>query len=213
VAHDRTAKHEKRRRLFETASAQAGYFSAAQARSAGYSAHAVLYHAATGTFERISRGFYRIREFPSSSHEDVIAAWVKAGFDRAVVSHETALSLHDLSTVRPHKIDLTVPREFRPPGNRPRWPSVCIHTTTRAFGRGDVVRRFGVRITSPARTIIDTAEAGTDPEYIVDGVAAALERGLVTSEDLKRAAQGRPARVERLLDRAIEEARRGTAVR
>ncbi len=211
MADNRTTKHEKRRRLYETGSAQAGYFSAAQARAAGYSAHAVLYHVATGTFERVSRGFYRLRDFPSSSHEDVIAASVKAG--RAVVSHETALSLYDLSTVRPRKIDLTVPRALRPPGNRPGWPSVRIHTTTRVFGRGEVVRRFGVRITSPARTIIDTAEAGTDPEYIVDAVANALERGLVKDEDLKRAAQDRPTRVTRLIERAIEAARRGAAVR
>lgn len=213
MARDRTTKREKRRRLFETASTQAGYFSAAQARAAGYSAHAVLYHVATGDFERVSRGFYRLREFPSSSHEDVIAAWVKAGPDRAVVSRETALSLYELSTVRPHKIDLTVPRELRPPGNRPRWPSVRIHTTTRAFGRGEVVRRFGVRITSPARTVLDAAEAGTDPEYIVDAVATALERGLATDGDLKHVAQHRPARVKRLIERAIEETRRGAAVR
>lgn len=207
------SRRERRRRLFEKASAQAGYFSASQARDAGYSAHAVLYHVRAGNFERISRGFYRLREFPSSSHEDVVAAWVKAGPDRAVVSHETALSLYELSTVRPHKIDLTVPRELRPPGNRPQWPSVRIRTTTRGFGRRDVVRRFGVRITSPARTIADAAEAGTDPEYIVDAVANTLARDLATEEDLKRAVQERPTRVKRLIERAIEEARRGSTVR
>lgn len=37
---------------------------------------------AAGDFERVSRGFYRLREFPSSSHEDVIAAWVKTSTDR-----------------------------------------------------------------------------------------------------------------------------------
>jgi predicted transcriptional regulator of viral defense system len=47
-------------------------------------------------------------------HEDVIAAWVKAGRERAVVSHETALALYDLSPVRPRKLHLTVARAYRP---------------------------------------------------------------------------------------------------
>ncbi len=192
-------------RLFDIASVQAGYFTAKQARQAAYSPQNLAHHAATGRFERVMRGFYRLREFPSLPHEDVIAAWVKVGPDRAVVSHETALALYELSTVRPHAIDLTVPRERRPPGNRPQLSAVRIHTTTRPFRRGDVVQRFGVRTTSPALTIVDAAEAGTDPDYIVQAVKGALERGLLTKDELFAAVGDGSKRVRGLITRAVEE--------
>ncbi len=193
-------------RLHQIASVQAGYFSAAQAHTVGYTRQNLAYHVRVGRFERISRGFYRLREFPSSSYEDVIAAWVKAGSEHAVVSHETALALYELSTVRPHKIDLTLPRRRRPPGNRPRLPAVQIHTTTRPFNSGEVIQQFGVRLTSPARTIVDAAESGTDPAHIVEAVREALARGLVTPRELEASARGRSKRIRRLIARAAQEA-------
>lgn len=200
-------------KLYHTASLQGGYFTARQARAAGYTKQNIAHHVDTRRFERVSRGFYRLREFPAEPHEDVIAAWVKTGPDRAVVSHETALALYELATVRPRKISLTVARDQRPAGNRPHLPALLIHTTTRPFRPGDVVKRFGVRITSPVRTIADAAEAGTDPSFIIEAVARALDTGLVTAEELRRAASGRPNRVRVLIDRAIQEARRHAPVR
>lgn len=204
---------EKRQRLFEIASTQGGYFTAAQARAVGYSPRALVYHGTTGGFERISRGFYRLREFPALSQEDVIAAWLKVGPDKAVVSHETALALYELSTARPRKIDLTVLREKRPSGNRPLPSAVRIHTTTQSFESREVVQRFGVRVTSPARTIVDAAAEGTEPEYIHEAVSRALGRGLLTEKELDAAAEERSARVRRLVRRAIEEAKGGPTVR
>ncbi len=206
-------KVEKRQRLFELASTQGGYFTAPQAHATGYTPRSLVYHVAAGYFERVTRGFYRLREFPSLPHEDVIGAWVKVGEDRAVVSHETALVLYELSTVRPRKIDLTVPREARPPGNRKRLPAVRIHTTTRPFRPGDLVQRFGVRITSPSRTIADSAEVGTDPDHVVQAVIEGIQRGLVAEDDLQRVTRDRSARVRRLIGRATEEAMHGAPVR
>lgn len=80
----------RRQRLLEIASSQRGegHFTAAQARALGYDTSTITYHARTGRFERVSRGFYRLAEFPALPYEDVIAAWVKAGPERAVVSHD-----------------------------------------------------------------------------------------------------------------------------
>lgn len=200
-------------RLYQVASLQGGYFTAKQARAVGYTKQNIAHHVDTGRLQRVSRGFYRLREFPTQPHEDVIAAWVKAGPDRAVVSHETALALYELSTVRPRKISLTVPRDQRPAGNRPQLPAVVIRTTARPFRQEEVVKRFGVRISSPVRTIADAADAGTDPSFIVEAVGRALDTGLVTADELRKAARGRPRRVRSLIDRAIEETRRHASVR
>ncbi|MGQ0569382.1 MAG: type IV toxin-antitoxin system AbiEi family antitoxin domain-containing protein [Armatimonadota bacterium] len=127
-----TTLAEKRRQLFELAATQGGYFTAAQARALGYSSRSLVHHGRAGHFERVSRGFYRLAELPALPHEDVIAAWVKARGDRAVVSHETALALYELAPIRPRRIHLTVSRAHRPHSDRPQLPAVQIHTATAA---------------------------------------------------------------------------------
>jgi hypothetical protein len=134
-----------RRRLFEIASRQAGYFTARQAHEARYSRWSLYHHVKTGTLERVAYGFYRLPEFPGSSFEDVIAAWLKAGPDRAVVSYETALLLHDLSSIKPRKVHLTVPREARRRRAGPLLPGVQIHTTTVPFQPRETIWRQGAR--------------------------------------------------------------------
>lgn len=196
---------KRRQQLFEIASAQSGYFTAAQARTLGYDTSTTTHHARTGRFERVSRGFYRLAEFPSLPHEDVIAAWVKAGPERAVVSHDTALSLYELAPSRSREIHLTVPWSERP-RHHPSLAAVRIHTTKEPLRRDEVVQRFGVRITSPARTIADLAEVGGDPSVVIEAAARARETGLVNIDELRRAAADRSERVRKLIERAIEEA-------
>jgi hypothetical protein len=70
-----------------------------------------------------------------------------------------------------------------------------------------------MRITSPARTIVDAAEAGTDPSVIVEAVDRALEEGLFVADELRRTTEGRSERVRKLIERAIEEAGRHAPVR
>lgn len=195
-----------RRKLFETASGQSGYFTARQAHEAGFSRWSLYHHVKTGTFERVAHGFYRFPEFPASSYEDVRAAWLQTGPDRAVVSFETALLLHELSSIRPRKIHLTVPREARRRRAGSLLPAVQVHTTTKPLGTGEVIWTHGVKATSPARTLIDVAEGGVDPSEVIGAVAQALSRGLVTPHELRDATAERPARVVELIDHALAEA-------
>ena len=187
-------------RLFRAASQQGGYFTAAQARTSGFSWASLSYHAGRGRFIRVRRGLYRLREYPGSTREDVIAAWLAAGRDDAVVSHESALDLLGLSDVVPDKVHLTLPRSKR---YRPAPPGVAVHTTTKPLGPGDVVVREGVRVTSAVRSIVDAAEAGTAPEQIVAAITESLDRGLATRPQLLDAARSRSKRVEQLVQRGI----------
>ncbi|MDQ7840524.1 MAG: type IV toxin-antitoxin system AbiEi family antitoxin domain-containing protein [bacterium] len=196
---------ERRQRLFEVASSQGGYFKAAHARALGYETSTITHHARTGRFERVSRGFYRLAEFPALPYEDVIAAWVKAGPERAVVSHDAALALYELAPSRSRQIHLTVPWEQRP-RHRPALAGVRIHTTKKPLRRDEVVQRFGVRVTAPARTIVDVTEVGVDPSVVIEAVARALDTGLVTADELRKAVGDRSERVRNLIERAIAEA-------
>jgi predicted transcriptional regulator of viral defense system len=189
-------------RLFELASEQGGYFTAAQARARGFSKALLAHHAKSGRFLRVRQGLYRLREYPSSPREDVIAAWLATGKEVAVVSHESALEILGLSDVVPEIVHITVPRAMR---YRSASPRVAIHTTTRRLGKSEVVVRNGIRLTAAERTIIDAAEAGTAPEQIIAAVDQALDRGMATKTKLLANAKSRGGRVEGLVRQAIQE--------
>jgi predicted transcriptional regulator of viral defense system len=199
------SRTEKLQRLFELASTQAGYFTAVQARELGYSPRSLVHHVAAGHLDRVSRGFYRLIGVPAATHEDVVAAWLKLAPRRAVVSHGTALALYDLAPSRSREVHLTLPRELRPRAKRSRTV-VRLHTTAVPLSQTEVSHRFGVRITSPARTIADIADIGADPSVVIEATARALATRLVTPEELHGAVRGRSARVRRLIGRAIDEA-------
>lgn len=182
--------------LFNIASEQAGYFTAAQARAAGYSWPLLSYHAKRGRFVRAAHGLYRLRDYPSSPREDLVSAWLRLA-PGAVVSHESALELLGISDVVPGSVHLTVPRARR---RLVRQPGVTIHTTTRPIDAAEVVARDGVSVTAPERTIVDVAEAGIAPEQVVAAIRQAVDRGLTTAARIRAAADGRPRRVRRLVE-------------
>jgi predicted transcriptional regulator of viral defense system len=188
--------------LYRIAESQAGYFTAEQALEAGMDRSTLVHHARTGgRYERVRRGLYRLRHFPSSPNEHVVAAWLALS-SPAVVSHESALELYDLSDVIPNTVHITLPRAKR--GQRAR-PGVRFHALADPPGPNETRRVAGVVVTTPERTIVDSLEAGTQPEQIELAVRQALERGLTTPRRLRIAATNRPARVQRFIDRLLSE--------
>lgn len=188
--------------LFSVASGQGGYFTATQARQRGYSFALLSYHVRSGRFRRIRRGLYRFHEYPESSREHVLAAWLAAGKE-AVVSHESALDLLELSDVVPGVVHLTVPRSRR---HLPVLPGVRFHTTARGLRGAEKLRREGVVVTSAARSIADAAEAGTAPEQIEMAVVEAVHRGLTTPPQLREVVAERSRRVGGLVEGALKKA-------
>ena len=187
--------------LYRVAGAQAGYFTARQALAAGMDRSTLRHHARPGgRYERVHRGLYRLRHFPTSSHEHVVAAWIPLREAGAVVSHESALELHDLSDVIPVAVHLSLPRAKR--GQRPR-PGVRLHTLERPPGASEVRTVRGVPTTSPERSIVDALDAGTQPEQVELAIDQALARGLTTHRRLRAAAAERPDRVRRFIERTL----------
>lgn len=199
------SRTERLQQLYELAGGQAGYFTAVQARSLGYSPRALIHHVAAGHVDRVARGFYRLVGIPVSPHEDVVAAWVRYQPRAAVVSHETALALYGLAPSRARGIHLTVPRARRLRAPQPDSATV-VHTATTPLRRDEVAQRFAVHLTTPARTIVDVADAGTDPQVVMEATAHALRSGLVSSSEVHEAARGRSLRVRQLIARVLQEA-------
>jgi predicted transcriptional regulator of viral defense system len=189
--------------LFGIASEQAGYFTTRQAHDAGFSSPLIRHHVRTGRFMHIARGLYRLRDYPSTPREEVLAAWLGLA-PNAVVSHESALDILGLSDVIPDAIHLTVPRAFRKSSSR---PGVTVHTTIRPVRPSDIVTRDGVRLTNAARTIADVAEAGMAPDQVERAVRSAVERGLATPRQLRAAVSSRGRRVQNLVESATAQPR------
>jgi predicted transcriptional regulator of viral defense system len=150
----------------------------------------------------VARGLYRLRDYPSSPREEVVAAWLRLAPD-AAISHESALELLDLSDVIPDSIHLTVPRSRR---KLVRQSGVTVHTTTRPLGPDDVLTREGVRVTTPERTIVDVAESGIAPEQTVMAIRQAIERRLTTPVRVREAARTRSRRVRDLVESGVARA-------
>jgi predicted transcriptional regulator of viral defense system len=174
---------ETERSLLTIASGQGGYFTAAQALSVGYTYRQQHFHRERGNWLLIDRGLFRLRDYPSSPHEDLIrwAFWSRArdGTIQAAVSHESALAFHDLGDVMPAKLHLTVPKGFRK-----RAPGACIlHYGDLA--EQDIERHEGFLMTTPFRTIKDVAESPLSPEHLIKALREALSRGLIRRKQLE----------------------------
>ncbi len=185
------------RALLSTALEQGGYFTAKQARKTGYDYPHIEYHESTGSFEKVGHGLYRLSTLPPGENDDLIrlSLWSRDRADQpqAVVSHETALVLHEISDLLPSRIHLTVPPTFRKKPPR----GVVLHKAT--LDRTDVEDRGGFRVTTPLRTLLDAAASGTSQEELRKAVREALGRGLVRKTKLAEMAKGAP-HFARLLD-------------
>lgn len=188
--------------LYRQAEAQAGYFTAGQAVDAGMDRSTLHHHARPGgRYERVRRGLYRLRHFPSSPHEHVVAAWLPLRDAGAVISHESALELHGLSDVIPDAVHLSLSRSGR--GQR-RRPGVRLHTQINPPTETEVRYVAGLPVTSPERAIVDALEAGAQPEQIEMAIHQALERGLTTPRRLRAATSARAGRVRKFIERALD---------
>lgn len=186
-------------RFYRLAEDQAGYFTAAQAVAAGLSRRLLSYHSTGGgSLIRVDRGLYRLRNYPRSPREDLVATWLAVGRPiDAVVSHDTALELYDLSDAIPAAVHLTAGREHR--GHRSRRPGVSLHFVTGGVPASDRTTREGLPLTSVERTLLDSLAVHGTTEQTELAVAQALDRGLTSIGRLTaRAADGSKAGQERL---------------
>ncbi len=166
--------------LYDMASGQQGMFTTQQAAAAGYSPQLLVHHVNSGLAQRVQRKIYRLVHFPPGDHEQLVAAWLWSE-QAGVVSHETALSLHDLSDVLPAQIHLTLPTAWR--RRRLRVPEgIVLHHAD--IARVDRVWFGPVPTTGPRRTLEDCARDDLSPDLLQQGARQALRRGLVTLGEL-----------------------------
>lgn len=171
--------------LFEIAERQQGYFTAGQAADVGYQLGSQAHHVKAGNWVRASRGIYRLDRFPQSDEEQLViySLWSRnrAGIPEGVYSHQTALSIHELSDVNPAKLHMTVPPSFR---RSAKVPSILFLHRASLDGK-DVEQRQGFRVTRPLRAIVDLAASElVSHDIIAQALGEGRNRGLITAREI-----------------------------
>jgi predicted transcriptional regulator of viral defense system len=178
---------DQQAKLNEFVLAQQGYFTTKQAITAGFSSRSHLYHVQTGTWIKDYRGVYRLAQFPVSA-EGQYVLWTlwscnRQGIPQGVYSHQTALSIHELSDVMPARLHMTVPPAFRRNAARPKI--LCLHKAELA--KGDIVQLQGFQVVRALRAIVDLlVEENESRDHLRQSLQQGLDRGLITQGELRQ---------------------------
>ena len=171
--------------LFAVAEGLQGYFTSKQATNAGYQLGSQAHHVKSGNWTRVERGIYRLTRFPQSSEEQLViyALWSRnrEGRPEGVYSHQTALSIHELSDVNPAKLHMTVPVAFRRTAKTPNV--LVLHRSN--LDQKDIELRQGFAVTRPLRTIADLAVAESTARGLVQQALMEGRRsGVITAREI-----------------------------
>jgi predicted transcriptional regulator of viral defense system len=175
-------------RLVRLAEAQQGFFTTWQAIKAGYSDNTHPYHVRAGHWLRHCRGVYRLAHFPFPEDGEMMGWYLwscnRAQKPQGVYSHQTALSLYDLSDVMPAKLHLTVPTSFRRSTPIPR----VLQLHRGELSAQDIARLRGFAVTRALRAVLDLSIAQTVSfDIIRQAFEDGTRRGLITLLELDRA--------------------------
>ena len=181
----RNSRNKAAKRLYEIGEEQQGFFTTKQAKAAGYAENTHPYHVHAGNWIRENRGIYRLAKFPQTERPDLMlwSLWSRnrAEAVQGVYSHQTALSLHDLSDVMPAKLHMTVPMNFRRNSEIPRV--LVLHYADLRHDGIEILD--GVRVTKPMRTIVDLLIDGEVPlDTLRQAVREGLRRGAIRRSEI-----------------------------
>lgn len=167
--------------LAEIAVDQHGYVTTQDAEEHGVDPHRLIEMAKRGNIERVAHGVYRMPIVAPTGLEQLVEAtlWPRR---RGVLSHETALDLHDLCDVNPAKIHITLPLAYRL--SRPVPPLYEIHR--RDLDAGEVTRYEGIPVVTPLRAILDGIETHLRGDLLRQAIETARKRGLVKRGELEK---------------------------
>jgi Transcriptional regulator, AbiEi antitoxin len=120
----------------------------AQLLALGVGSHAIAYWVRTGHLHRVHQGVYCVGTPPTTPLERAAAAVLACG-SGAALSHGSALTLWVFQKRWDQPLHVTVPGDRRRPG-------IIVHQVPK-LTRADLRTHLGIRVTSPARTVLDCA--------------------------------------------------------
>ncbi len=161
-----------------TAARQHGVVNRLQCLAAGLTEHALQHRLETGSLIRVLPGVYRVAGAPRTWRQALMAALLWAG-PGAVVSHRAAAAIWHAPGFEEGKVEIQAVRGFR------RRSGIDCHRT-RSLPAKDIAEIDSLRVTTPARTVVDLA-AFVSRKVLEGALDDFLRRRLVTLEAVAEA--------------------------
>ena len=136
----------------------------------GFNRQAIAYRLKVGRLHLLHRGVYAVGHRPPSPLATATAAVLACG-PNAALSHGSAAALWRIVTRWPSRTHVTAPTERGRPG-------IHVHRSN-----ADSTTHYGIRVTTPARTLVDLADVLT-PKQLSRAMNEAQVLRLVTANEL-----------------------------
>jgi predicted transcriptional regulator of viral defense system len=163
--------------VLEVARDQHGFVRTTDLREMGIDPKRLNDYWRRGLADRLGHGVYRLRVIPHGEWDEFMQAAVWPD-GRGVLSHETALDLHDLCDVGPNHIDITIPKAYRTHREIP----AAYRLHRRDLDTEEVTYIEGVPVVAPARAIADGIEARLRPTLIEQAIDTAQREAVITAD-------------------------------
>jgi hypothetical protein len=150
---DKLVEHAIDAELARLAGRQHGVVATRQLSALGLARGGVAARARAGRLHRVHRGVYAVGHTVLTVNGRRMAAVLAAG-PGAVLSHASAGALWDIRPTSATRIDISV----RSAGGRAKRPGLRIHRTP-TLQTDEITAHQGIRVTSPARTLLDLASS------------------------------------------------------
>ena len=207
--HTRIPAAVLRRDLGAIAASQAGYFTVDQALGAGYEDANFGHHLETGSWQRVTRGIYRLADWPNQRGDDLLF-WHLWSRGQAVASHLSAIEHWGLGQLEADRPQLTVPSSFRRALPKQIRPAPVLHRRDLEWQRDVTFADRGFKVTTVPRTIIDIA-ALVDADHLALTLQDAFSRGYLSPELLDHWMQQATLEGAATITRARAQLREGNA--
>ncbi|MBV9716286.1 MAG: hypothetical protein JOZ64_13000 [Solirubrobacterales bacterium] len=185
AGHTDNFRHDPLDRLIAgVAARQHGHVTRRQLLELRASRHAIAHRVANGRLIRVHAGVYAVGHLTTTPVARAAAAVLACGPD-AALSHHWAAALWGFGKGWPAPIEVTV-------GSHRARPGILIHRSA-TLQRTDVTSHLGIRVSTPARTLLDVAPSLTD-RALIRAVADALHSRYLQPGELAEVIRRNPGR-------------------
>jgi len=169
---------------FDIATDQYGFITFSDMRSIGADPARLRRWHQSDKIDRVGHGIYRFRQVPTTVLDPFMLAtlWPSG---RGVLSHDTALELHELCDVNPDRIHLTLPALYRP--RRKGGEQYALHFED--LEENDLSWHEGIRIVTPTVAIRQAIHASRPTHLVRQAIEEARRLGLATKQTLESLAK------------------------
>ena len=189
-------------RINRIAARQQRLISLEQLRAVGLTKREVQRRMERGQLHRVHRGVFIVGPANLEPKAHLKAALLALG-PNAFLSHRTSLAAQGLRPIAASHIEITVVAD-----RTPTRPGLVVHRTATPPHRTELRSRFGLRYSSFARAMIETAASET-PNEVIRLISEAVRRGIADFSAIGAALDRHPrrpgtARLRLLLNRYLD---------